>query len=60
MNCGKCKTKMNQTAGPDPIEVIFNREPHEAIEEECPKCGREYAIKLYPKLIVHQRQFGHA
>ena len=60
MNCFTCKTKMKQTSGPDPVMVIFNREPHETIEEECPNCGREYVIKLYPVLSVHQRQFGHA
>jgi hypothetical protein len=60
MICHFCKETMNQTSGPDPVVVLFNREPHKIIEEECPKCGREYAIKFFPRLIIHQRQFGHA
>ena len=59
MNC-TCKTKMKQTSGPDVDIVMFERKQAEPIEEECPKCGKEYSIRFFPELRIHRRQFGHA
>ncbi len=56
----QCKAKMKYVSGPDIHKVMFDREPHKPIEEECPKCGKEYSIILFPKPIIHQRQYGTA
>lgn len=53
-----CKTKMKHVSGPKIEVVMFEREPHKPIEEECPSCGKEYSIVLFPKARIHQRQFG--
>ena len=59
MNC-ICKTKMNQISGPNVELVMFEQEQKDPIEKECPNCGKEYSIRFFPKMRIHQRQHGTA